>query len=192
MAITSTDLCNRALVMLGAQQISDLATDTGRNATACNAVFEPVRDSLLSSHPWTFATKLVEITVDGTSPDFGRSNRYAIPADCLRVLGPYPEDDLNDRDWQIHDGYIYTDYSTPLQLRYVYKVTDPDSMPPSFREALSAALAFELCEILTQSNSKQDRLYQTAKRKYMQAKRIDSQQQAPMPTLEGSWISKRA
>ena len=53
--MTPTDICNIALSRLGQAAINDIE-EHSRDAIACRAHFESVRDSLLRSHAWGFAT----------------------------------------------------------------------------------------------------------------------------------------
>jgi len=56
MAIDDKDICNIALTTLGASTITDL-TDDNERARKFNEVYSDIRDDLLYSHPWNFATK---------------------------------------------------------------------------------------------------------------------------------------
>ena len=49
------DIVNLALVRLGASRITAL-TDGSRNANEANAIYSLIRDEVLRSHPWSFAT----------------------------------------------------------------------------------------------------------------------------------------
>jgi len=154
---SKVEICNRALQKLGAERITSITEDSV-NARACNVAFEPVKLSELRAHPWSFAIKRAVLAASATPPEFGRPRSYPLPADFLRLLPPYPEMNTNDLDWQIEGKSIYTFDSAPLQIRYIYDVTDTNEMDTLFREALSTKLAGELCEELTQSNSKKESL----------------------------------
>lgn len=146
-------ICNQALQLLGASSITTL-TEGSVNANACNLIYEDTRDALIRSHPWKFAIKITQITANVTAPAFGRARSFTLPDDYLAPLPPYPEDHDINLDWIREGDAIYTDDSSPLDFRYVAQITDPDEMDVLFRKALSATLALELAEQLTQSNTK--------------------------------------
>lgn len=76
--ITKIDLCSMALLKLGEKSIQSLVDDTPA-AQLSRTLFDPVIDTLLSSHPWRFACKKYELTKTSDGD-------FLIPIDCLRVL----------------------------------------------------------------------------------------------------------
>jgi len=169
---SKVEICNRALQKLGAKRITDLTEDSV-NARACNVAYEPVKLSELRKHPWNCAIKRVQIAASATPPEFGRTNSFPLPSDFVRLLPPYPEMNVNDLDWQIEGKAIYTYDDAPLNVRYIYDVTDPNEMDMLFREALATELAIELCEELTQSNTKKAGLKDDYKDIIKEAKRTN-------------------
>jgi len=153
MASSDVLICNRALSKLGAERINALTEDSP-NGRSCNAAFVSVRDSELEDHPWSFAIKRAQLAANATAPIFGRTNAFPLPVDFIRLLPPYVEDNRNNWDHQIEAGEIVTDDDGPLDIRYIARITDPNKYTPLFAEALSARLAMEMAEEITQSNSK--------------------------------------
>lgn len=154
-------IVNQALELLGASIITAFDTDptTASSASSPNAEsaclhYVAVRNELLRSFPWKFAITRVQITADGTAPAFGRARRFALPADYLAPLAPYPEDNYEELDWIIEGAYIITDDSSPLDFRYIKVVTDTTTMDPLFKKAFALRLAINMCEAITQSNTK--------------------------------------
>lgn len=190
MAASAVQICNRALQKLGEGTIASLSEDT-RLGRACNLLYEDVRDALLEDHTWAFAIELAEIAVSGTDPDFGRTYQYELPADFLRLLPPYGEDNTNSRDWIVEGGYIRTDDSTPLYIRYIKRETDPTKYPPSFREALSAKLAKELAQQILQSSTVEQMAEEWFQRAIRRAKAVNAIQRVPSDAVEDLWITCR-
>lgn len=175
------EICNRALQKVGAARITTITEDSVA-ARACNALYEPLRDAELRNHNWGFSIKRRALAADSTAPAFTKDNQYTLPAECLYVLPPDDEDNRNDLDWIIEDGKIVTNDSAPLNIRYVAQVTDPNKMDPLFREALATKMAFELCEELTQSNTKKESLREDYKEIIVRARRrnaIENKAQEP-------------
>lgn len=183
-------ICNRALQKLGAKRITDL-TDDNVNARACNAAYEAVRDALLEDHFWNFAIERAELAADATAPAWGRANAYQLPSNFICLAPNYPEDNFNSKDWIIEGQKIITDDADPIYIRYVKRVTDPNFMTSLFREALSTKLAFELCEELTQSNTKKAQLEKDFSMIIARAKRSNAFQQVSQQPPEDTWVTVR-
>lgn len=147
------DIFNLALTMLGAQTVS-LPTENTKNAKNCSAVYDMIRRSELRKNAWNFAIKLSELAASATTPAFGRSYSYPLPADFVALAPPYPEMNSPYVDWLVQNGQIYTNDTSPLQVRYIYDVQDTSLFDPSFVEALAARIARTICDSITQSNTK--------------------------------------
>lgn len=91
-------------------------------------------------------------------------NVYPLPLYYLRVTNPDPKvgstatntvsAGLRFNDWEFESNYIISASGDPILLRYVADVADVTMLDPLFCEALSARVAYSICEILTQSNIK--------------------------------------
>lgn len=145
----------------------------------------------LETHPWSFATTRASLAADSTEPEFGRANAFQLPSDYVKLLSEYAEDNSNTNDWEIEGRKIYTDYSAPLEIRYIYDVTDPNEMTPLFREVLATRLALELCEELTQSNTKKAELSDEYELVVRRAKRSNAFAKVAAQPPTDSWITVR-
>jgi hypothetical protein len=188
---STVGICNRGLQKLGATRITSLDEDSV-NARACNACFEELKQSEIRKHKWRFAIDRVELAADASSPAFGKENSFTLPADCLRVIAPYPEMNLEELDWEIEGGKIYTNDDDPLYVRYLKNITDPNLMDPTFREALAARIALELCEQLTQSNTKKAELKEDYKDSIRDARKANAIESVPARGPEDSWVTGRS
>lgn len=183
-------IANRALQRLGAARITSL-TESSVNARAVNASYTELRDALLREHTWTFAVKRAQLAASSSSPAFGPDEAYPLPSDFLKLLPPDAQLHSNSLDWKIEGNTVVTDETAPLNVRYVARITDPNLMDPLFREALAMRLAKELCETLTQSNTKYQLIsgdYQDAINSAKRANAIELPVQDPP---EDTWITKR-
>lgn len=185
------DICNRALQKLGAARITAL-TDQSVNARACSTAYAICRDDLLREHPWNFAIQRFQLAASATTPAFGPANAYPLPTGWLRVLPPDPFQNTNDRDWIIEGGQLLTDDPSPLNIRIVMQVTDPNLMDVTFREALASKLAYELAEPLTQSNTKKQAAAAMFKDDIAQARKVNAIEKVPQAAVEDTWITSRA
>lgn len=183
-------ICNRALQKLGAKRIVSL-TDDSVNARACNTAYAAVRDGELRAHPWSFATNRAQLSADSSAPLFGRAASYQLPSTCLRLLSPYPEVNLNSMDWVIEGRKIYTNDSAPLNVRFTDQVTDPNQMDALFREALACKLALEMCEELTQSNTKKADIRSDYTAAIREARRSNAMEKIAEMPPEDTWVTVR-
>lgn len=189
---SETQICNRALQKLGAKRIASLSEDS-RNGRAMNVAYEPVRDLLLRSHVWNCAVKRVSLPADASAPAFTYARSFTLPSDFVRLLSRDPSTNYNDLDWVIESGKILTDDPAPLEVRYVFRLTDPNGMDSSFREALAARLAVETCEEITQSNTKFNLVSSWYREAIAEARRASALEKiAPVEPTDDTWITVRA
>ena len=139
---STVEICNIALSNLGDQLITSL-TEANARARACNLRFNDTRDAVLRSHPWNCAMSRATLAVSGT-PDWGYSNSFALPTDCLRVL----DVENPDTEWKIEGRNIVSDGST-IKIRYIAQVTDTTLFDSTLVQAIALKLAWEIAETLT-------------------------------------------
>jgi hypothetical protein len=187
---SEVDICNRALQKLGAKRITALSDDSV-NARACNSAYSHVRDAELRAHPWNFAIARAELAADATAPDWGRANAYQLPSNFLCMVNDYPEDNDNSKDWVIEGRKILTDDSDPIYIRYIKKETDTSQFDSLFVEALATKLAFELCEEITQSNTKKEGLRQDYEQVIRNARRMNAIEKVSSEPPEDTWVTVR-
>jgi hypothetical protein len=187
---SDVEICNRALQKLGVARIVSL-TEESTAARACNAAYTAVRDAELEDHTWSFAIQRSQLAASSTAPLFGKTNYFPLPTDFIRLAEPDEGDNLNSLDWQIEYEGIATDDGAPLEIRYVSKVTDPNKMTPLFREAFAARLAVELCEELTQSNTKMEAVKQWYKEQIGKAKKSNAIQRPAQQPPTDTWLTCR-
>lgn len=197
---TEVSIGNRALQILGAAPVISLTEENNR-ARALQVAFAAVRDAELHRRNWRFAIKRTTLPALSTTPDSGYAYQYQVPNDYLRLLPGgdlIPLADLTDYRsapsalWSIEGDRILTDVGAPLSIRYIARITDASKFSASFAEALSARLAWECCDAITQSDSKQ----QLAERRYTMAIREARRANAfDVPThsiADDSWMIARA
>lgn len=184
------EIYNRALQKLGAKRI----TSVDENSTAaqeCNACYSILRDSELMGNRWAFAIKRASLAADTPTPTWGRDNSFTLPSDCLLVIPPYVEDDNVYRDWVIENKKIISDEAAPLYIRYIGRIEDPTEMDVLFREALSTKMAYEMCEKITQSNSKKESLRADYDEIIKRARKQNAIQSVPAKSPDDTWIMVR-
>lgn len=184
------DICNRALQKLGASRIVSLTDDTV-SGRACNLAYEPVRDRELRRHPWNFAIARVSLASDVATPAYGYTYSFTLPGDCLRVLPNDPNEGVYHTDYKVEGRKILVNDAGPIYVRYLQKITDTAQFDTLFSEALSCALAMEMCEELTQSNSKRQLAADEYKAIILEARRTNALEQIPIDAGTDTWITGR-
>jgi len=190
MAVSNVSICNLALQKIGQARITALDEDNS-NARHCNVCFETLRDKELRAAMWNFALKRATLAASATAPDFKYSYAFPLPSDALRVIFP-PRLGL---DWKIesHEGSpaILTNDGSSLEIRYVARVTDPTKFDMSFVEMLACKIAWHLCEVITQSNTKKQALSDEYTDLKKEAKRLNAFERIPEEQPLDSWIAAR-
>jgi hypothetical protein len=93
--------------------------------------------------------------------------------------------------YKIEEGTLSAD-ATDVYLRYIYRVTDPNLMPPTFRLAFSKLLSSRLAMSLTGAGKLASVLYeQYIEEDLPTAKSTDSIQDFADQLPESDWVSVR-
>lgn len=185
------DIVNGALARLGVAPISAIGEDS-EPGTLAATTYEVLRDQLLHSHPWGFATKQATLTQAPATPP-GWGSAFTLPNDYLRIVEIVWEDRVGwDYRWLVQDGVlVWEGDEETLEVRYIYRVTEPGRFTPGFTDALMAKLASEWAEALTSSNTLMDRLARTADQKMRETRSYDGQEAYPRVIRHHSWTEDR-
>lgn len=155
--------------------------------------YEPMRNALLRSHPWKFATELASLPALATAPAFRWLYAYQLPADCVRLLPLTNDGDANGYKipFEVVGRKIYTDKTAPIPIRYIKKVTDPNEMDALFVQLLGAMLAERLAHWLTGKQSYADRMAKVVQALRIEARLLDSFEATPEYPDEADWVNGR-
>ena len=191
---SETSIINSSLRKLGEVRISSRIDGTP-TAEAVNDLFDDIRDELLRSHPWNFATARAQLS-KGATPISGFDNQFLVPADWLRTLEV--QNNKNGYGTAIYkmeshatDKNVILSDADELYLRYVRRVTDANIMTPDFREAFSYRLAADLALPVANSNTLRQPMEDAFVKAFRQARSVDSIEDFPDSMPEGSWIRAR-
>ena len=180
------DLCNRALDLLGAANITAL-TENSKEARLCNGNFDDVRDAVLRSHPWNVAITRKNLAADSTAPAFGFSFQFTLPTDpfCLRVLSFWNSNVNNEVAaydsnvmFKIEGRKILSNEDT-CNIIYIGRVTDTEQYDSLLNKAISARLAAEIAYNITGSNSVASNMLTIYEARLKEAKGVDSMEGYP-------------
>ena len=183
---SETTISNAALVALGERRITSLE-DNSKNAKLLKERFPEVRDDLLRSYTWSFATKRARLATV-KAPLWGFDNAYQLPNDCLRLIAC---NNPAEEQYRVEGRQVVTDIGPELEIEYTSAVTDVSQMDVLFREALAAKLALDLAEAVTGSTAKVKELGETFKTKLRAARTPDSQEQSVRVLEASNWLDAR-
>jgi hypothetical protein len=175
MSLTPIALCSRALLMIGASTIASFDEGTAEAEVAAN-LYPSLRDAILSSHSWSFATGQTTLARLVAQPLADYEFAYQLPSDFLRALSAGIGGRGRGVDYRIHENRLHSD-AEDLVLTYIFR-PDESAFPPFFDQALIARLAAEFCIPLTESTSRAEALRRHAEDEFRRARLIDGQQDA--------------
>jgi len=181
----AVDICNSALIKLGAERINALTDDT-KIARLCQEQYPKIVNRVLRSHLWTFAIKRVVLATVDPSFDFLETNAFALPLDCLRVASINSPETI----YKIEGRTLLTSLSS-VNLSYISSSTPEAYYDGNFTEALACSLASDLCYAITQSSTMKQQLLAECENWIAQARSFNSQEVSPDNIDFSEWTDSR-
>lgn len=182
---SDVQICNRALIRLGADTITALSEDS-KEGRLCNILFDQVRQALLRSHPWNFAIARATLAASVTAPAFEFTYSYPLPSDCLRVWQLYN----SNEDYKIEGKNLLTNAAT-VQIVYIKDVTDTSEFDSLFSTILSLRIGMELAYNITSNASISTALTDEYLKLRREAKLFDGQEGSAPKWDDGDWLDSR-
>lgn len=220
MANDPVSIANRALTLLGVKGIASLS-DASKPARSINQVYDQVRQSELRANVWNFALKRAQLAALSALPISQFTIQYQIPPDCLQLyqVGDFyisvTLTDYRTKDesaFAIEGRLILTTpvrfvpvdgldpeltapsgppSPPPLNIRYIWDITDTTQFDPLFCEMLACRLAETCCMDLTESPDKMKIADDLYKRTYARAVGVNAIEKPAFPEIDDSWIISR-
>ena len=189
-----TDIVNVALRLVGAQPITSL-DDGSESGNVASDIYTELRDDLLASHEWNFATRRVKLAQSSTAPTYEFDHAYALPSDWIRTVSVADNDDgygnIDYREEEVDNQGVIVSSADDIYMTYIYRVTDPNRMSSDFRRVLQLALARDLAIPLAESLSMNEKYERSARRALGRAKSKDALGSFPESRPRGSWVNAR-
>lgn len=199
MSLTKIDVCNHALLKVGADSIASLdtsaATDEGviRSARLCNILYDQALEETMRLYPWNCCTRRATPVKLAEVPAFGYEFYFQLPNDCMRVINVF--DNINEYDdqiqWVLEGRKLLCNYDT-IYLKYVAKPTNVGDLDALATQALICILAKKLCTPLQLDDDWETRItneiYQIV---LPQARSIDTFENKELLLEESSWVLAR-
>lgn len=169
-------LCNRALSLLGADQITTLEDNAegpsnNSNAAACALWYDFERLAALESMGWRFATRTVQLErKDPLNASVDERSFYPLPTDFVRI-GSVRDINRHHHTYRIEETKLFIG-QTPtgsVVLEYVFDQTNADDFSHLFAEHVVARLAHRIGLGSAASPEKLERLLQLVRDTKMEA-----------------------
>lgn len=176
MKTNAISLCSCALLKIGASSITSFNDGTVESEIA-SALYPHIRDSLISSYPWSFATTHTILPRLEETPKADFSYAFLLPIDFLRVISIGQNNKGDGLEYRIFGNKLFADIDC-VTLTYIFRPNEAD-MPAYFTSLLTSYLAKEFCLPITESTSRAEFLTKEAEEMYQRAKLTDSQQNPP-------------
>ncbi len=176
MALTNIEICARALIRLGANPIAEF-NDGSSESEIAYALYGSTKNALLSSYPWSFATRQITLLPSNANPIADYSYAYDLPTDILRAVSCGSGRRGRGVEFKILNGKLHTNYKDII-FTYIAEI-DEEYFPPFFSSALITKLASEFSIPITESTSRTEMLYNLAEKEVEKARLIDAQQDTP-------------
>lgn len=146
MAITKFDLCSNALMLIGADTITDFAGATSES-TASSQFYQTTADNWLSLYDWQFATSTIQLSRLSTAPLNSWDAAYSEPSGALKIQNVKVNDE--NIDFDRFEGKIHCDaLSSDLVYCDYTKSVDISTWPAYFVELIECALAKKFSTVL--------------------------------------------
>lgn len=178
---TSIDIASSALILIGDEPISSID-----ESKAASSLYQEIKEQLLSSHPWSFATKQQQLNRLSESPDemTGYSYAFQLPTDLIRIWS------IQDYSNYILVGDKLYSNSTTLLCTYIYDAPE-SSFPPHFIKALQYALASDFAVAVREDMTVSGYYENKARFALSQATAIDSQSRPQISIIDSPLLSVR-
>lgn len=199
--MSAIDICNMALSYVGHTEIIGSFADASVGSILCGRFYNISRQSLLSSFPWNFATKTIDLTEVTDETDDTFSYVYEYPSDCLRVIRIGMESDGGEPTANTFNVRL-NDEATPIlriatdiedaRCNYIVDMQDTAYFPAYFCDALALYLATRLSTPLSSSGQLTAAVSQQAAQAVDYAKRMCALERRIPPQAVGRYNTARS
>ena len=151
MGLSKVEICNHALLKIGADTIASLDINQNdsesvvQSAKFCGILFDQALEEVLRTYKWNSALKRSQLSRLRETPAFKFKYKYQLPNDCIRVMNIYDKKDAYDdrTQWVVEGRTILCDYET-VYLCYVSKPENVSQLDAFLTRAVIQNLAIKL------------------------------------------------
>lgn len=147
------------------------------------------------------AARLIYPIGAGPASQTNTRNVFKLPSGFLRAAPQDPNaghmgflggpSGSYENDWTFENGYLVTRQAGVIPLRFIADFTQVSEMDDMFCEGLSCRIAYDLCEIITQSTEKQKALAAQYSRFMTEARLVNAIETGTEEPAEDDFIAAR-
>ena len=175
MSDTKFDICNKALVLVGANTITSFTQNTTESKVS-NQLYESTLENLLTRCRWRFASKQAQLSKNTTNPDARYESSYALPSDAQIIHTVTVGDSVIKFDRYGQNLLTDTTSSDIVIADYTFQPNE-DIFPPYFKQTLVFELASLFAGAIARNDQLSDLYYKRAIAQLAIAKATDAQAQ---------------
>ncbi len=201
MALSRTQVINRALQLIAADTISD-PDESSASARAAKLEYDAVVRAELAAYPWYFAKTQAQLAQNADAPLFKFARGFTLPPDFLRLVElenrwvftiDRPVADVNPLPpYELQGRSLLTDFAAPLKISYLRDVADETTIwHPLFEEVVVVALAMVLANPLAKSTTQVEMMARLKRARVNEARRVNAIQRPPDHAPDGAWMVSR-
>lgn len=180
-------VCNKALVLIGADLITAL-DENSKRARLCNYLYEQARDAVQRAHPWNCCMSRATLAALSSTPDWGYDYEYQLPTNpyCLRVL---QMEELS-YEFKIEGRKLLTDEDS-CKILYITRIVTVANWDKLLVDAVAARLAHELAIPIADSRTMAETRWTLYQDILSEARSIDAQEGTPEVLDIPTWTNAR-
>tara|TARA_Y100001970_G_scaffold259606_1_gene340775 strand:+ start:772 stop:1383 length:612 start_codon:yes stop_codon:yes gene_type:complete len=152
MSDSKYDICSKALVLVGANTISDFTSNTTESLVA-GQLYESTLENLLTRCRWRFATKQSQLSRNASAPTARWSAKYAVPTGTMLIHTVTVNDNVIEYDRYEQDILCDASSTDTVVADYTFQPSEAN-FPPYFKQAL----VFELASLFAGAIARNDNL----------------------------------
>ena len=152
MSDSKFDICSKALVLVGANTISDFTSNTTESLVA-GQLYESTLENLLTRCRWRFATKQSQLSRNASAPTARWSAKYAVPTGTMLIHTVTVNDNVIEYDRYEQDILCDASSTDTVVADYTFQPSEAN-FPPYFKQAL----VFELASLFAGAIARNDNL----------------------------------
>jgi hypothetical protein len=175
MPLTKFDLCSNALMLIGADTITDFAGGSTESAAAAQ-FFQTTADNWLSLYDWQFATTTVQLSRLGTAPLNAWDAAYQAPAGAIKIQNVKVNDNPIAYDRFADKIHCNASVSDVVHCDYT-RSPEVSEWPPYFVELVECALAKKFSTVLAAKIDFKTTFNADMETQFRLAKNADARQQ---------------
>lgn len=189
-------VANLALGKIGeVYRISDPAEDSHPARTIAGP-WAMVRRAMLRKGKFNVAMTRAELAAQAaTDPNyrlpFPYTNRFPLPADCLRLVEVFDSSGRLFEDYRSESKALIANSAGPLYVRYARDLPDVGDWDDIFVEAFAARLGFEIADPLSGDRGRKADCWKEYLHSIGEAGGVDAKEDPPEDAYDSSWVSAR-